>query len=65
LFFKWGCWCDIWGIEVEKYVSEWIEQTEDITEYCKGIHRLIRENKIEEAKNLLPVEQLYPLPQKI
>lgn len=39
------------------------EQT--ITEYSKNIHQLLLENKVEEAKSLLPLERLYPLPDSI
>ena len=49
------------GVAVEKYCADWIVQIEDITEYSKNIHQLLLENKVEEAKSLLPLEQLYPL----
>lgn len=53
------------GIAVEKYVSEWIVQIDDITEKCKGVHQLVKDEKINEAKGLLPDEQIYPLPENI
>lgn len=53
------------GIAVEKYCADWMVQVEDITEYSKNIHQLLLENKVEEAKSLLPVEQLYALPDTI
>lgn len=52
-------------ITVDKYIDEWIVGIEDITEYCKEIHLLINENKINQAKDLLPDEQAYPLPENI
>lgn len=53
------------GIAVEKYVTDWIVQVDDITENCKYLQQLISEGKINEAKDLLPQEQLYPLPENI
>jgi hypothetical protein len=53
------------GIAVEKYVSEWITDIEDITAQCKQIHQLISEGKTEKANSLLPVEKYYPLPANI
>jgi len=50
------------GIAVGKYVSEWIMQIDDITENCKSIYQLVRDGKIDQAIDLLPNEQLYPLP---
>lgn len=49
------------GIAVDKYCEDWIVQIEDITEYSKSIHQLLKEHKVEEAKSLLPVEQVYRL----
>lgn len=53
------------GMAVEKYVSEWIVQIDDITEQCKGIRQLIKDGKPDQAKELLPVEAMYPLPENI
>lgn len=53
------------GIAVEKYVSEWITDIEDITAHCKQIHQLISEGKTEQAVSRLPVENYYPLPEHI
>ncbi|MET0637386.1 MAG: DUF4291 domain-containing protein [Chitinophagaceae bacterium] len=53
------------GITVEKYIDEWIVGIDDITEYCKQIHQLVKENKLNEAKDLLPNEQPYSLPENI
>lgn len=53
------------GIAVERYISDWIVQIEHITEKCKTIHHLQIEGKTNRAKDLLPIEQLYPLPDNI
>jgi hypothetical protein len=53
------------GIAVEKYIGNWIVSIDDITESCKELHQLIIENKIDQARDLLPNEQLYPLPENI
>ncbi len=50
------------GIAVDKYVDEWIIGIEDITEFCHETYELVKANKIKEAKDLLPVETIYPLP---
>ena len=38
---------------------------EDISEKCKHIHSLILDKKIEEANKLLPLENIYPLPDNL
>lgn len=53
------------GIAVEKYVSEWIIQIEDITEHCRYIHQLVISGKENQAMELLPKERHYPLPRNI
>lgn len=53
------------GIAVDKYITDWITNIEDITDYCKNIHSLVVDNKINQAKDLLPIEQFYPLPNNI
>ena len=53
------------GIAVEKYVNDWVVSIEDISDNCKLIHSLILNKKIEEAKQLLPLENIYPLPNEL
>ena len=53
------------GIAVEKYTTDWIVQIEDITVHSKNIHQLVNSKKIEQAKELLPKEDIYPLPENI
>ncbi|MEN9442754.1 MAG: hypothetical protein RLZ33_2831 [Bacteroidota bacterium] len=49
------------GVAVEHYVNDWIVSITDITPLCKQIHSLVLNKKIEEAKNLLPLEDVYSL----
>lgn len=53
------------GVAVEKYVIDWIVQVDDITENCKKLQQLINEEKLNQAKDLLPQERFYPLPENI
>lgn len=48
-------------IAVQHYVNDWIISIDDITPLCKQIHFLVLKKKIEEAKSLLPLENIYPL----
>ncbi len=50
------------GLAVEKYVNDWVVSIEDITGKCREIHSLILDKKIEKATQLLPIENIYPLP---
>jgi hypothetical protein len=49
------------GISVEKYLAEWIVGVEDITDVCKQIHRLLEDGHPEQAKALLPQEEIYTI----
>jgi pre-mRNA-splicing factor ATP-dependent RNA helicase DHX16 len=53
------------GIAVEKYVSEWILEIQDITPICTDIRHLIADGKIDQAMKILPIETIYPLPENI
>jgi len=53
------------GVAVNHYVNEWTLSIEDITPLCKKIHSLVMQNKIEEAKGIVPNESIYPLPSEI
>lgn len=53
------------GIAVEKYITDWIDQIDDITEHCRNIHQLIKNNRVDEAKKLLPIEKPYFLSDNI
>ena len=53
------------GIAVEKFVNDWIVSVEEISDKCRHIHSLVLNKKIEEAKQLLPLEKVYPLPDNL
>lgn len=53
------------GIAVDKYVNNWIVSIEDVSEKCKKIHSLMLDNNMEEAKKLLPHENIYPISDEI
>lgn len=50
------------GEAVKKYVKDWIVQIDNITDFSKEIHQLILNNELEKAKDKLPKEEIYPLP---
>lgn len=49
------------GAAVDKYVNEWIINITNITDTCTAMKKLIDQNKIDEAKLLLPKERVYPI----
>lgn len=53
------------GVAVEKYVNKWIVNIEDISEKCLKIQSLVLDKKTEEAKSLLPPENIYFVPDDI
>lgn len=53
------------GEAVERYVNNWIVSVKDITANCKQIKLLIDDNRLDEAKDLMPDEQPYPVPDDI
>lgn len=53
------------GIAVEKYISEWIVKIDDISDFCKTIYQLILNGKIQQAREKIPLEHNYPLPDTI
>lgn len=50
---------------VKKYINEWIVEIKDITEHCQSIHQFIQKGEIEIARNMLPKEELYPVPKHL
>ena len=50
------------GEAVDRYLDEWIEGIDDVTELAHAVHELTREGSGERAARLLPVERSYPLP---
>lgn len=53
------------GIAVQHYVNDWVVSINDVTPLCKKIHSLVLDEKIDEAKNLLPSENIYPLTSRL
>lgn len=53
------------GPAVKRYVSEWIVEVTDITVFCKEIEELVIEGRFDEAKERVPHEEIYPLPDAI
>jgi len=49
------------GEAVNKYVNEWIVSIKDITSQMHIMSKLIQEKKLDQAKQLLPIEEVYPL----
>ncbi|NME72867.1 DUF4291 domain-containing protein [Flammeovirga aprica JL-4] len=47
------------GEAVPNYVNEWIVEIKDISAQCREIHQLVQNGKIEQAKALLPQEEIY------
>ena len=50
---------------IEKFNNEWIAEIVDMTSLTKKILKLQKEGKHKEAKRLIPVERVYPLPEMI
>jgi len=44
---------------VELYVNEWIQSITDVTPLAHNIHELVLNNKIEKAREILPIEKAY------
>lgn len=53
------------GIAVERYISDWIFEIQDITTKCRHINSLMLNGEMESAKAMLPIEAIYPLPEEI
>jgi hypothetical protein len=53
------------GEAVDRYVDEWISGIDDVTGLMHEIRELVRAGQLDEARALLPVETVYPLPPEI
>ncbi len=53
------------GKAVEKYVNNWIQNIEDITEFSAQLHTHLLEQNLKEVERLLPKEIPYPVSEKI
>lgn len=52
-------------ILVEKYVKEWIQGVDDVTELVKEVGKAVQEKRWEDAKKMLPDEKPYPLNEQL
>ncbi len=50
---------------IEEYVNEWVLDIVDVTDNVKKIRSLLKTGKERNAKNLLPLEKVYPVPEKL
>lgn len=50
------------GWAVNDYCDAWIAGIDDATDLAHRVHALVREQKLDEAHELLPPEKPYPLP---
>jgi hypothetical protein len=53
------------GPAVTQYVDEWIVGLNDVTATAQTIHGLLRSGATEAARELLPPERPYPLPEPV
>ncbi len=53
------------GKAVSHYVDEWITGIRDVTHTAQEIHRLVTDGDLDTAKDALPAEHFYPLPDPI
>jgi len=49
------------GGAVPLFVNQWIKRITDITDLANAIHRLVKDDKLDQAQALLPVERPYEL----
>jgi hypothetical protein len=49
------------GVAVKKYAQEWIQEIEDVTNTSVDIYKLLQEDRIQQAANLLPDELIYSI----
>jgi hypothetical protein len=50
------------GVAAGHYADEWIVAITDVTALARRIHALMREDRYEDARRLLPPESVYPVP---
>lgn len=50
------------GEAVRRYVDEWVVDIDDFTDLAHRVHRMVRAGDLDEARQLLPVEDGYPVP---
>lgn len=47
-------------IAIQHYVHDWVVRISDVTSLAHEIHEAVKANDFQAAKNLLPVEKIYP-----
>lgn len=53
------------GEAVGRYVDEWIVGIRDVTGLMREVGRLVGEGRMEEAREMVPVEEEYVLPVEV
>lgn len=53
------------GAAIQQYVFDWIISITEVTPLAHEIFHLVRDKKYDQAQNLLPKEQVYPLPKEL
>lgn len=53
------------GEAVGRYVDEWVVGIRDVTALMGEVGRLVGEGRMEEASALVPVEEVYVLPEQV
>ncbi|MGQ2984287.1 DUF4291 family protein [Flavobacterium sp.] len=46
-------------------MKDWIVQIDDITPFCREVHQLVGSGRVEMAKAMLPVENIYSVPEDL
>lgn len=50
---------------IQKYVDEWTIEIQDCTPFVKKMYNLINSGHLDKARDLLPQEKVYPIPEAI
>jgi len=53
------------GEAVDRYADEWIDSIIDITPIARRIHKLVQIGNLDEARQLLPSDSPYPVPEDV
>ena len=62
---SWSIQIGLSGEAVKRYVKEWIQNIEEVTDLSKKIHSKVSMGDILEANTMLPKESVYSLPKSI
>jgi hypothetical protein len=50
---------------IERYVNEWTGEIRDISPFVRKLHGLIASGHADRARELLPKERVYPVPETL